>query len=294
MITLTKEWLMKTIAELEEERDAVPGAVNEDAFMALAAMKIALASLEAESVAFRSKLKPPSSIGSEHWDYTDHRQPDAFELRNCIIERLYTAPPAPVSVPEPIKRNDADGWWVYKGRRVGGGCAEWYNRALDDCRAAMLQGADGKPELTVWYGAMPETNGKTNWTAMLHRKGHHPWEGITIDRSEYPGRVRYEADRMRHLIGELADEPDILAYDSDAHSGYVEPVTTAYKLPEGWVAVPVEPTEDMIVNGFESEPDESFSDEKEWEEYEAMSGCQQAAHRAKLCWAAMIATAPKV
>ncbi|MDI0710316.1 hypothetical protein NEO96_10310 [Escherichia coli] len=33
-------------------------------------------------------------------------------------------------------------------------------------------------------------------------------------------------------------------------------------IPEGWVLVPVEPTEDMIVNGFESEPDESFSDEK--------------------------------
>ena len=62
---------------------------------------------------------------------------------------------------------------------------------------------------------------------------------------------------------------------------------------DGWVMVPVEPTEDMIVNGFESEPDESFSDEKEWEVYEAMSGCQQAAHRAKLCWAAMIAAAPK-
>lgn len=72
-----------------------------------------------------------------------------------------------------------------------------------------------------------------------------------------------------------------------------EPVTTANKLPDGWVAVPVEPTEDMIVNGFESEPDESFSDEKEWEAYEAMSGCQQAAHRAKLCWAAMIAAAPQ-
>lgn len=143
MITLTKEWLMKTIAELEEERDATPGAVNEDAANALAAMKLALASLEAESVAFRSKLKPPSSIGSDHWDYTDHRQPDAFELESCVIERLYTAPPAPVSVPEPIKRNDADGWWMYKGRRVGGGCAEWYNLALDDCRAAMLQGADG-------------------------------------------------------------------------------------------------------------------------------------------------------
>lgn len=49
MAELTKEWLLKTIAELEEERDAVPGAVNEDATMALAAMKLALASLEAKS-----------------------------------------------------------------------------------------------------------------------------------------------------------------------------------------------------------------------------------------------------
>lgn len=64
-------------------------------------------------------------------------------------------------------------------------------------------------------------------------------------------------------------------------------------IPDGWALVPIEPTEDMIVNGFESEPDESFSDEKEWEAYDAMSGCQQAAHRAKLCWAAMIAAAPK-
>ncbi|MFG7442976.1 DUF551 domain-containing protein [Enterobacter hormaechei] len=50
MSTITKEWLHQTIAELEEERDAVPGAVNEDAAMALAAMKLALASLEAEAV----------------------------------------------------------------------------------------------------------------------------------------------------------------------------------------------------------------------------------------------------
>ncbi|EQC0175859.1 hypothetical protein ACY0MI_004959, partial [Enterobacter hormaechei] len=46
-MTLTKEWLQNTIAQLEEERDATPGAVNEDAAMALAAMKLALASLEA-------------------------------------------------------------------------------------------------------------------------------------------------------------------------------------------------------------------------------------------------------
>jgi len=72
-----------------------------------------------------------------------------------------------------------------------------------------------------------------------------------------------------------------------------EPVSQPYTLPDGWVAVPVEPTEDMIIHGFESEPDESFSEEKDWLAYEAMSGCQQAAHRAKLCWAAMVKAAPR-
>lgn len=65
-------------------------------------------------------------------------------------------------------------------------------------------------------------------------------------------------------------------------------------VPNGWIMVPLEPTEDMIVEGFESEPDESFSDAEVWEAYDAMSGYQQAAHRAKLCWAAMIAAAPKL
>lgn len=98
----------------------------------------------------------------------------------------------------------------------------FFGDSEDDVRAATLQ-AGNCPALTVWYGYMPETNGKTNWTAILHRKGECLSTGITIDRSEYPDRVRYEADRMRHLIGELEDEPDILEYDADAHSGYVTP-----------------------------------------------------------------------
>jgi hypothetical protein len=66
---------------------------------------------------------------------------------------------------------------------------------------------------------MPESNGKTNWTAILHRGD--VTEGITIDQSEYPDRTRYEADRMRWMIGELAEEPWVLDYDADKHSGYV-------------------------------------------------------------------------
>lgn len=64
-------------------------------------------------------------------------------------------------------------------------------------------------------------------------------------------------------------------------------------VPDGYVIVPIVPTEDMIINGFESVPDPHFSDEKEWEEYEALSGCRQAARRAELCWASMIKAAPK-
>lgn len=63
-------------------------------------------------------------------------------------------------------------------------------------------------------------------------------------------------------------------------------------IPAGWQLVPIEPTQNMIIDGFESEPDKFFSEEKVWAEYEAMSGCQQAAHRAKLCWAAMLLAAP--
>lgn len=143
MSTITKQWLQQKIAEMEENRDLFPGDLDDDDGKVLAALRIALASLEAEPVG--------EVVLGEYDDCGCH--PDAKAV--CIAAdgqadwenfkdgtRLYTSPPAPVSVPEPIKRNDADGWWMYKGRRVGGGCAEWYNRALDDCRATMLQGAE--------------------------------------------------------------------------------------------------------------------------------------------------------
>ncbi|UWA73568.1 hypothetical protein M5T12_17065 [Enterobacter asburiae] len=77
------------------------------------------------------------------------------------------------------------------------------------------------------------------------------------------------------------------------HGTRLYAVPPAPVVPEGWIMVPIEPTESMIVDGFESEPDEDFSQPEVWEEYQEMSGCQQAAHRAKLCWEAMIKAAPK-
>ena len=82
------------------------------------------------------------------------------------------------------------------------------------------------PSLTVWYGLMPESNGKRNFTATLKRKGasFFDTDSYTFAQSEYPDRVRYEADCMRYLIGEISERPDILDYDADKHSGYVAPV----------------------------------------------------------------------
>jgi len=80
-------------------------------------------------------------------------------------------------------------------------------------------------KLEVWCGSMPESNGKSNFTATLRRKGAALFDSncFTFARSEYPDRVRYEADSMRFLIGEIDKEPFILDYDGDKYSGYVAP-----------------------------------------------------------------------
>lgn len=72
-----------------------------------------------------------------------------------------------------------------------------------------------------------------------------------------------------------------------------QPAHTEQAISDGWKLVPIEPTEDMVINGFESKPDKSFTPDIDWEAYDAMSGCEQAAHRAKLCWQAMLRAAPK-
>lgn len=98
-----------------------------------------------------------------------------------------------------------------------GGLATFIRTMIDTVRAKQ------QPELTVFYKSMPESNGKENWTAILHRKGEGIQDGMTIDRSEYPERVLYAADRVRYLIGEKADRPYILDYDADKRSDYVAP-----------------------------------------------------------------------
>ncbi|KJM01267.1 hypothetical protein [Enterobacter chengduensis] len=143
MSNVTKEWLQKTIAELEEERDAVPGVVNEDAAMALAAMKLALASLEADPVGYID-AEYTELIKSGHIESCSvYAEP----VEGCIP--VYAAP-APVSVPD---RSMFEEWWESEHgspfdswdslRTTDGYCDEGIDvqfEAWIACRAAMLQG----------------------------------------------------------------------------------------------------------------------------------------------------------
>ncbi|EFG0615628.1 hypothetical protein GRQ19_10165 [Escherichia coli] len=199
MSTITKEFTKEQLQQIIETDHVQCGEASSLA-------RIALASLEAEAVG--------EVVLGEYDDCGCH--PDARVA--CIAAdgqadwenfkdgtRLYTAPPAPISVPAAMEMDDDFDSAFEHGKAVG-----W-----NAYRAAMLQS----------FGNSEQLN---------------------------------------------------------------SPV-----IQDGWVMVPIEPTGKMIIEGFESEPDEFFSDADVWKAYEAMSGCQQAAHRAELCWAAMIAAAPK-
>ncbi|EPG6292326.1 DUF551 domain-containing protein [Enterobacter cloacae] len=168
MSTLTKEWLLKTIAELEEERDAVPGVVNEDAAMALAAMKLAQASLEAE---------PVCVIDQSNLDYlksgsdADVWPASRTEMGDVLLYR--SATPAPVSVPDAMEMDDDFDSAFEHGKAVG-----W-----NAYRAAMLQGADGNSPVIPdgWVACserMPE--GMTDvHISNGHDIGQGWWDGDT-------------------------------------------------------------------------------------------------------------------
>ena len=92
--------------------------------------KIALASLEAEPVAY---------VSQSNLDALKRGHNDVFVKRTDDVARpvpLYTAPPAPVSVPT------FDEWCEHTEQKPVGWVRDAMKEAYDGCRAAMLQGAE--------------------------------------------------------------------------------------------------------------------------------------------------------
>lgn len=276
MSTFTKEQLIeqakKNIEVLRGAAERIPGA-SDAAVIHLKLAEITLASLEAEPVGYFGRF---DADDEDLIDQCSHNISGAFPL--------YSAPPAPVSVPEWTNEQCLEFLSIaFRHAEIKG------DLELDDIRlgvkmangsrAAMLQGADNELQRkAAIHDALCQKYSVESLADFVDWQRNH----ITELEAAPPAPVGQ---------GEPAVMPDYPGYVMTQRECFQAGAKRA--VPDGWVAVPIEPTEDMIVNGFESEPNESFSDEKEWEEYEAMSGCQQAAHRAKLCWAAMLAAAPR-
>lgn len=126
MSTITKEWLQQKIADMEAARDEIPFGLDEDDSNTLAAMKLALASLEAGPVGY---------IDAEYTDLIK-----SAHIESCSVYSepgegfiaLYAAPPAPVSVPDAMEMDDDFDSAFEHGKAVG-----W-----NACRAAVLQRAE--------------------------------------------------------------------------------------------------------------------------------------------------------
>lgn len=125
MSTITREWLQQKIADMEAARDEIPFGLDEDDRNTLAAMKLALASLEAEPVAWLL-----SGGGAKNHVSFDSGNAYADPLRE--VTPLYTAPPAPVSVPDAMEMDDDFDSAFEHGKAVG-----W-----NAYRAAILQRAE--------------------------------------------------------------------------------------------------------------------------------------------------------
>lgn len=138
MSTITREWLQQAINDYESVRDELPFGLDDYQGNILAALRIALASLEAEPIgAFH--------IAEQQVDGTsDYIKDGEWPIDNWIIE-VYAAPPVPV-VPAALPENDDEDGHdidylepseVYALGRTAG----W-----NACRAAMLHGKSEQPQ----------------------------------------------------------------------------------------------------------------------------------------------------
>ena len=148
MSTITKQWLQQKIAEMEATRDEIPFGLGEDGTNTLAALRIALASLELERGMIRRfdlDMSDCDSCGQDCGADMVEDLDGEYVLWDEVLPHLYrydeyTAPPAPVSVPDEREafnacNNDTDCPLAGRDAKTAAWLA-WSRRA------AMLQGAE--------------------------------------------------------------------------------------------------------------------------------------------------------
>lgn len=233
--------------------------------------RMALAAMDSEPVAWtdEQELRDVDRGGCGYLFTVNPVTPHADERRIILLYRH--AQPSIVPDAIPISRDIDAG----------------YLSGWNDCRAAMLQ------ENAKSAGVSNNCRSSENVQVMQDHQIRELVNQLRDIAVKYhaAGQLREQIARViRAAILQAGNSPVI---GIDLASGPDRTVEVRYVAPPGYVMVPKEPTESMVIAGFESEPDEFFSEAEIWEAYQKMSGCEQAAFRARLCWTAMLAAAPQ-
>ncbi|NEZ07824.1 DUF551 domain-containing protein [Escherichia coli] len=232
MSTITREWLQQAINDYESVRDELPFGLDDYQGNILAALRIALASLEAEPIgAFH--------IAEQQVDGTsDYIKDGEWPIDNGTIE-VYAAPPVPVvpeekPMPNPLKMYAVD---------AVAAIAEV--RGWNACRAAMLQSGnfrENKNSSTNNFREIAETS--TNYPVI-------PREVLSA--IQKVARIRADFDDFdgdRRGIGDCLDEAEqelIVTINKYASQLAAEPIATndvreqtaipqVPVTPDGWIS----------------------------------------------------------
>lgn len=214
--------------------------------------RIALASLEAEPVAWAHRLINKRNGVVHPWVYGSAEAcPSEGDIFNIEVMPLYTAPPAPVAVPECFKRLLHHAYGMTMGHDWNKGTMAGHHRAklcqaVDECRAAMLQGADG----TLTNEGTMQLSGNSEQIEPVSNRDELPLDYLQghKDGLEWAAQL---AEANHPQTGDwLYDDPIDLA--RAIRKGPDMPTVQAGNspvIPDGWKLVPIDPTKDMLRAG---------------------------------------------
>ena len=217
MSNIDKEWLQKKIAEMEAARDEIPFGLDEDDSNTLAALRIALESLEAEPAIHRWRRVTSEPYGPYPWHYGDFigfsKPVDGIE-----DEYFYSAPPAPANA-EPAA-------WLWSHRKHPSEVT--LVRPEDDEKA---EGAHWSGwSCQALYAAPPAPVSVPEWT----NEQCLEFLSIAFRHAEIKGDL--ELDDIRLGVKMVNGSRAAMLQGADGNS----PV-----IPDGWKLVPIELTGDM-------------------------------------------------
>lgn len=220
MNTITKEWLQQAINDYESVRDELHFGLDDYQGNILAALRIALASLEAEPLGY---------IDAEYAELLKSGHIESCSVyaeqgEGCIT--LYIAPPAPVAVPDDVLKGflpdaeKAEFWFEHNGKILFEG-VKFNNAVFDACRAAMLQGAENAESPSSNYPVIPD-----GWVACSERMPEEGDDRIVFTDEIVMSGVSYSKKKGFYL--------QALEYDDD------EPVDNVTH----WMPLPAAPQQE--------------------------------------------------